>query len=108
AGFLLSLLFCRSVAHLPAFEKLGGAHESAAMLINRANDLRPNVDLGPRPSAQIREQRVYLIGFIAYFTQVLELEAQHKGTVWDQTQGGIGDKGFRVTRCQGKAVVRIL
>src|SRR5215831_8563129 len=38
AGFLLSLLFCRSVAHLPAFEKLGGAHESAAMLINRAND----------------------------------------------------------------------
>ena len=45
AGFLLSLLFCRSVAHLPAFEKLGGAHESAAMLINRANDLRPNVDL---------------------------------------------------------------
>src|SRR5262245_41240614 len=69
---------------------------------------RPNVDLGPRPSVQIREQRVHLIGFIADLTQVLELEAQHKGTVWDQTQGGIGDKGFRVTRCKRKAVVRIL
>jgi hypothetical protein len=38
AGFVLSLLCCRSVAQLPALKKLDGARESAAMLLNRISD----------------------------------------------------------------------
>src|SRR5262249_34105160 len=73
AGFVPSLLFFyRSVAQLPAFGKLGERTR-----VPRCSSIapavgRPNVDLGSRPSAQIGEQRVYLIGFVADLTQVLE------------------------------------
>src|SRR5262245_55029397 len=69
---------------------------------------RPHIHSRPCQCTHIREQRVHLIGFVADLAQVFELKAQHHGTIWDQAQGGIGDKGFGVTRGQGEAIIRIL
>src|SRR5215510_13996531 len=107
-GFVLSLLLA---ARLHSCPRLRSWTEHTRVPLPSA--MAPtiawrSVDLGPRTCAQIGEQRVHLIGFVADLTQVFKLEAQHHRTVWDQTQGSIGDEGFRVIRRQGKAVVRIL